>query len=98
MVETMPRESAQCAPGQGYPVVDQTSPEDQDALGRGENLLYLAILGGRLEETQWENYIVEGLRAKNLSGVKAARARGWEHYIMDKTSHPPGVTRRGTDL
>lgn len=44
------------------------------------------------------NVCVEDLWAKSLSRAKAARARGWGHYLMDKTSRPPGWTRRGADV
>lgn len=40
----------------------------------------------------------EGLRSKSLSRAKARRARDWEHYLMDETSHPPEWSRRGTNV
>ena len=41
---------------------------------------------------------VEGLRTDKLSRAKSARARVWWHYFIDKTSHPPGWTKRGADV
>ena len=60
-----------------------------------------AVLGSP-EKTVGENLVgevhVEGLRTDKLSRAKSARARVWGHYLMDKTSHPPGWTKRGADV
>ena len=57
---------------------------------------------GSPEKTVGENLVgevhVEGLRTDKLSRAKSARARVWGHYLMDKTSHPPGWTKRGADV
>lgn len=60
-----------------------------------------AVLGSP-EKTVGGNLVgevhVEGLRTDKLSRAKSARARVWGHYLMDKTSHPPGWTKRGADV
>ena len=86
----MPRESAQC-------------PLDKDILWSANNQHQKARMPWGEEriscswqswENSWgklhgQNACVAGLRAKSLSREKAAMARGWGHYFMDKTSHPP---------
>lgn len=52
---------------------------------------------GKLGE-QNENACGEDLKAKSLSKAKVERAKGWGHYLLDKTSHPPGWARRETNV
>lgn len=92
--ETMLREWAQCALGKEHPELCQSS-----ALWVEERISCAC----QSWEDSWGTLgrwsaCVEGLRARSLKGAKTSRARGWGHYLTDKTGHPPGWTRRGADM